>query len=109
MSTYFFIGAHAMIWDSPYKFERFGQLAEMDDEFAAARCLDGLQIIPATDPAAKAFTADELKLFPARHHPKATPEFAAKVAAADAALEKFRESLREAIQEVKEPVDANAE
>jgi hypothetical protein len=106
---FFFTGATAIVMDTPYHFTRFGQTAEMDEAFAQECCLKGLQIIPASDPAAKAFTAAELQQYPARHQwhaPDAPSAFADKVAAVDAALETYRQSLIEMAEE--ESTDANA-
>lgn len=79
MAQYRHVGTFTVIYDSPYKLERWGQLVEIPDALAQS-CIDqGGALLPAADFDSHGVTPDELKKYSAvASHVKATAEFIAK-------------------------------
>lgn len=70
MSQYRFVGcAPAQIMDTPYSFNRYGQLVEIPDELAAMAIANRVHLLPAADFDALGHTPEHLKQFnnPAMH------------------------------------------
>jgi hypothetical protein len=79
MGKYVFVGTHCEIYDTPYKFSRFGQLAEVPDDVAKAAIASGAALLPQADFDKLGFNSDELKKFKdVVSHSKAPKEFIEK-------------------------------
>lgn len=64
MAKYRYVGgAEAEIWDSGFKFTKFGQLVEMPDDMAAIAKAGKISIIPAEEFDKLGFTPEDLKKF----------------------------------------------
>ena len=64
MSQYVYVGAsECVIWDTPFKFSRFGQVAEIPDAVALKAIAHRAALLPKADFDALGFTADELKKY----------------------------------------------
>lgn len=97
--AYMFVGGLPSELIGLLKFARFGQVETLDEELAADAAKGGCVILPADAPAAKAFTAAELKQFGSCGALAGAPaEFQAKVLAARIAAAEF---AAEAQNEVK--------
>lgn len=77
MAKYRYVGgAEAEIWDTPYKFTKFGQLVEMDDEMVGVALAGHIHIIPAEEWDKLGFTDKETKSFTRfESHNQAPQEF----------------------------------
>jgi hypothetical protein len=79
MSQYRFVGTSCEIWDTPYKFTRFGQLVDMPDDLAKSAIASGAALMPASDFDALGFAPDELKKYAkVPSHAKAPASFLSK-------------------------------
>ncbi len=107
MASFRHVGSESAILDTPHSFTRFGQKAEMDEQFAHERIADGLPLLPEAKWAEIGITDKELTDYPmAQQHSGAPAVFQEKKRKALLALHDFRESLKAGLPQ---PDQARAE
>jgi hypothetical protein len=99
MRRFMFVGGLPSHIYNLVSFLRFGQVESLAVETAEDAATGGSVILPADDPAALAFTADELKQYASfGAHDRAPEGFKAKVFAARVAAHHFAEGARANIE-----------
>jgi hypothetical protein len=63
MSVYRFVGTYCEIWDTEFKFTRFGQKVEMPDALAKEAKTQGAALVPEDQFSTIGFSEDELKAY----------------------------------------------
>jgi len=93
--TFRYLGDTSEVFNPSYSFRRFGQIADMDEDFAQQKCVEGLPIIPEETFDSIGFEDAELEKYPsAISHMEAPQAFKEKKKRALDALHQYREHLR---------------
>jgi hypothetical protein len=102
-----FVGGLPSQVGSLVEFRSFGKVAELDRKEAMNAARGGCVILPADDPAARVFTAEELeKRASFGSHASAPAEFAEKVRQARTAAARFAEEMEAEFQASLQPAAA---